>query len=172
MKTNVKCDFSKIPAKTDFTARVMLELETNQPRVETRAPLEVALVLDHSGSMDGEKLDHVKVAARNLISRLQDDDVFSLTVFDHRVETIIPPTPGSESEHELDKIDEIDVGGTTNLSGGYRWGGKLLFRTDWPKWQNKFVISALQPPRLASVWIMTKSSSASLLKQAAAAPII
>ncbi len=126
MKTNVKCDFSKIPVKTDFTARVMLELETNQPKVETRAPLEVALVLDHSGSMDGEKLDHVKVAARNLISRLRDDDVFSLTIFDNRVETIIPPTPGSESEDELDKIDEIEVGGTTNLSGGYRRGGKYL----------------------------------------------
>src|SRR5882672_6145871 len=46
-----------------------------------RTPLNLAVVLDKSGSMTGAKLEKTKQAAMQIIDRLTPNDVFSLVIF-------------------------------------------------------------------------------------------
>lgn len=58
-------------------------------RVE-RAPLALALVLDRSGSMSGEKIETAKRAALAVLERLDERDTAAVVAFDDRIETVHP----------------------------------------------------------------------------------
>ena len=62
------------------------------PRATTeraRPPVNLAIVLDRSGSMSGEKLRVAKLAVEEAIGRLQPDDRFSVVVYDDKVDVVI-----------------------------------------------------------------------------------
>ena len=66
------------------------------PRATTereRPPVNLAIVLDRSGSMSGEKLRVAKVAVEEAIARLRPDDRFSVVVYDDVVDVVIESTP-------------------------------------------------------------------------------
>ena len=56
-------------------------------------PLNLCLVLDHSLSMRGEKMDRVKEAARYVLSQLGQDDALSVVAFNDRA-TVMAPAGG------------------------------------------------------------------------------
>src|SRR6516225_8778754 len=56
------------------------------------APLNVALVLDRSGSMEGEKLDRAKQAAQLALTKLSDRDILSIITFESEVQVLLPAT--------------------------------------------------------------------------------
>ena len=63
-------------------AYLLLDLTAN-PQAEvttTTTPLNLALVLDHSGSMSGPKLQHMKEAVQRLIDQLGPQDTLSMDV--------------------------------------------------------------------------------------------
>ncbi len=62
------------------------------PRATTereRPPVNLAIVLDRSGSMSGEKIRVAKVAVEEAIARLRPDDRFSVVVYDDVVDVVI-----------------------------------------------------------------------------------
>jgi curved DNA-binding protein CbpA len=61
-----------------------------QTKRESR--LNLTLVLDHSNSMSGARLDKVKVAAHQIIDNLSPNDILSVVSFADRASTIIPAT--------------------------------------------------------------------------------
>ena len=74
--------------------------ETLQGPQDRHAPLNLCLILDHSGSMSGRPLQTVKQAAQSLIDRLQPGDRIAIVVFDHRAKVLVP-------NQEIDKPAEI-----------------------------------------------------------------
>ena len=65
------------------------------PRATTervRPSVNLAIVLDRSGSMSGAKLDVAKAAVVEAIGRLQPQDRFSVVVYDDVVEVVIDST--------------------------------------------------------------------------------
>lgn len=125
MNATAKFDFGKFPAGQAFTIRLMLTLEGDTYKKKERSPLNLALVLDRSGSMHGAKLTNVKEATKLLVSKLSKDDIFSLTIFDDKVKRLVAPVRIGESHDLAITIDKIRSGGSTFLSGGYEEGCTL-----------------------------------------------
>src|SRR5664280_1009592 len=65
--------------------------------VRSRPQVQIGLVIDTSGSMDGQirnqrKIDLVKAAATNVVNQLQDGDAICLIAFSDRVQILVPAT--------------------------------------------------------------------------------
>ncbi len=89
-----------------------------------RAAVNVAVVLDRSGSMAGEKLENARRAAHVLVDRLNEHDRLAFVTFGSNVTPLFPSTPCTadargQMHRAIDKI--YDMGGT-NLSGGLEAG--------------------------------------------------
>lgn len=89
-----------------------------------RRPLDIAIVIDKSGSMAGSKLELAKVAARRAVELLGPSDYVSLVAYDDNVEVLAPGAllRPAHREHLLRAIDRLHPGSTTNLSGGWLTG--------------------------------------------------
>jgi len=115
--------FVALGAEREVFMKIGLEARDVAGR-PSRIPVNVAMVLDRSGSMAGEKLEHAKSAARALVNRLGETDRFALITFGSDVTVAYASSPVTPAARDsmLAAIDSIqDVGGT-NLSGGIEAG--------------------------------------------------
>ncbi|MEO1231939.1 MAG: VWA domain-containing protein [Myxococcota bacterium] len=87
-----------------------------------RPPVNLALVLDRSGSMRGQKLLRARQAARMLVERLGPEDVLSLVAYDGSVEVLVPATRVDDRRVFLDALEGLRAGGSTALFSGVSRG--------------------------------------------------
>lgn len=90
-----------------------------------RAPVNLAFVLDRSGSMGGQnKLGLAKQAVVEAVHRLEAEDRFSVVAYDDQLEVVIPATAAAPGERRraADRLAGIDARGSTNLHGGWLTG--------------------------------------------------
>jgi Ca-activated chloride channel family protein len=89
-------------------------------RLRPRRPTDLVIVLDRSGSMMGEKIEHARAAVRELVSQLAPDDRFALVTYSDGAELAIPLTTASPEVRGawLATIASISADGNTNMSGG------------------------------------------------------
>lgn len=88
-------------------------------------PLDLALVLDTSGSMSGLKIDQLRRAARGVVDELDTDDRLHLTLFDGRVQapwTGLEPMDEDRSAQADDVIESLSADGSTNIGEAIRDG--------------------------------------------------
>lgn len=104
---------------------LLVTLSGDQPT--ERAPVNVALVLDRSGSMAGEPLSEARKAALRFASYLGAADRLTVVAFDHEVQLLYGPGPGNNPEAAA-AIRRITEGGNTNLSGGWLEAHRHLSR--------------------------------------------
>ncbi len=87
-----------------------------------RSPLNVAIVLDKSGSMSGAKLAAAKEAAVMALRRLGDRDIVSIITYDSTVDVLVPATRLRDMDHIIAAIRGIQAGGNTALFAGVSKG--------------------------------------------------
>ena len=87
-----------------------------------RVPANVAIVLDKSGSMSGEKIRHARDAAAMAVGKLSDKDIVSIVTYDTTVDVIVPATPASNRRSIYQSIENISPGGNTALFAGVSKG--------------------------------------------------
>lgn len=108
-----------------------LVVEVGAPELEgaPRVPVDLAVVLDASGSMSARgKIDFAKRAAKHLASNMRPDDTFTLVTFDDRAEVVVPAGAVHDVRAIHDAIDRIYEGGGTNLHAGLAYAGRELER--------------------------------------------
>ncbi|WP_419871499.1 vWA domain-containing protein [Candidatus Pristimantibacillus sp. PTI5] len=90
--------------------------------LNNRAPINLSLVLDRSGSMEGAPLEYSKKACQFAANQLDSHDQLSIVVFDDQVQTIFAHQNAMQKTIMKQKIEAIQSGGSTNLSGGLLQG--------------------------------------------------
>ena len=93
-----------------------------------RTPVNLALVLDRSGSMSGPRILAAKEAARLAIARLSSDDVVSLVAYDHNVSVLQRAAYVRDTEDLSRRINDLRPGGRTALYAGVEAGGREVAR--------------------------------------------
>jgi Ca-activated chloride channel family protein len=114
-----------VPFSLTLTADDLLDL-----RKEDSQHVDMVIVLDRSGSMEGQKIKDAKKAVLNLLSNLSPGDRFALVTYaDHvqRHTSLVSMTNGNR-ERIQSILKGISPGGSTNLGGGLQEGITVLSR--------------------------------------------
>ena len=125
MNLDLRTDRSLVRAAARSTR--YLHVSFTAPVVPSRAgrrPLTVAFVLDRSGSMTGEKIALVRNAVKTAIGMLRPEDMFSVVVYDDRVDVLVSATHATLESRRLavDRMAAIDARGSTDLCTGWLRG--------------------------------------------------
>jgi Ca-activated chloride channel family protein len=83
-----------------------------------RTPVNVALVIDRSGSMSGERIAQAREAAIMAIKRLDDKDIASLVIFDDRIDVPVPAQKVADHNYFIDRILQVAARGNTAIYAG------------------------------------------------------
>ncbi len=95
---------------------------------KSRPPLNLALVLDRSGSMAGGALELAREAACNLVAQLQPRDRVSVVAFDDRVECLVPNTFVEDIPAIQRALRSLEPRGSTALHAAWAEGAVQVAR--------------------------------------------
>ena len=126
VRLRVELDRPVLPAGSRETAVVKVALDCYRPPASRRASVNLALVIDKSGSMGGEKIARGREAALEAVRRLSADDLVSVVVYDNGVRVLVPACRVGDGIAIFHAIDGITADGGTNLHGGVVAGAAEL----------------------------------------------
>jgi Ca-activated chloride channel family protein len=112
----------------------------DQDQSQRESRLNLTLVLDHSNSMNGTRMDKVKVAAHQIIDQLSEKDILSVVAFNDRAEVIIAATPVTNKQNLKAKISMMAAAGGTEIFNGLSKGLEQNRRYLGPKLVNHIVL--------------------------------
>lgn len=94
----------------------------------SRVPVDLALVVDRSGSMSDDKLELAKAGVRTALDLLRPEDRASLVAYDHEVDLLAPLAHlDPVARRTLDsRLTRLEARGSTDLFGGWMAGCESL----------------------------------------------
>lgn len=126
MRLSIRTDRQLIRAEARSNRYVVVNFTAPAaPRRESRTPVNVAFVLDRSGSMAGEnKFNLARQAVEQSLRMLRPEDRFSIVVFDERIDVIVRSTHATSAatRDALDALGSIQPRGSTDLCSGWMNG--------------------------------------------------
>jgi Ca-activated chloride channel homolog len=125
MVLNVRADRALIRAEA--SSRRFVEVDLLAPEAPARGerlPVNLAFVVDRSGSMDGEKIARAREAVLAGIRGLRSGDRFAVVAYDNEVDTVAPSTPATPEARSAAAraVEGIHARNSTDLCAGWRRG--------------------------------------------------
>jgi Ca-activated chloride channel family protein len=149
----VRCILSKdtvAATDTEQAVYVLVDIKAGNGTASGPLPANVSLVLDRSGSMDGEKMSNLKEAVGYVVDHLSNNDLISVTIFDDQVETLVPSQPAQNHDDIKAKLSNLIARGGTQISDALKAGleevkkgfakdrvNRVLLLTDGQTWDDE-----------------------------------
>src|SRR5689334_18790975 len=119
---------AKLEAGREQTVDVLIRitppaLSTIRPNWKGRPDLNLSLVLDRSGSMEGEKMVRAREAAMFCVDQMLPTDRLSVVTFDDKVEVLFPSELVTNKQSMKDLIARVTARGSTALHEAWVRGG-------------------------------------------------
>jgi Ca-activated chloride channel family protein len=89
-----------------------------------RVPLNIAVVLDRSGSMSGSKIEKARQGAMELVDHLAPGDFFSFITYSDRADVVFAAQQVEDKEAIKRMIERVHAGGSTALYAGVKLGAE------------------------------------------------
>lgn len=105
-----------------------------------RTPLNLCLVIDRSGSMEGPPLDYVKQACAYVVDLLSPNDILSIVTFEETVDVLMPPQRVTDKPRIKEGIQRLIAGNTTNLYDGLLLGMQQVLTVNDPGRATRLVV--------------------------------
>jgi Ca-activated chloride channel homolog len=105
-----------------------------------RMPLNLCLVIDRSGSMEGPPLEYVKQACSYVVDLLTSNDILSIVTFEEVVDVLMPPQRVTDKQRIKDGITRLMPGNTTNLYDGLSLGLQQVMSVNDPGRATRLVV--------------------------------
>ena len=91
-----------------------------------KLPLNLSVVIDRSGSMQGEPLDEAKKCAMMLVDRMSPNDQLSVVSYDNNADVVFSTTKVLRKDFLKTQISRIRPGGATALYDGWSLGAEQV----------------------------------------------
>ena len=91
-----------------------------------RTPVNVAFVIDRSGSMQGTRIVQAREAAAAAIRRLDKNDIASVVIFDDKIDVLVQAQPVDDHAAFIDRIRQVTARGSTAIHGGVIEGAQQV----------------------------------------------
>jgi Ca-activated chloride channel homolog len=140
---------SRAAAMANGPAREQFLIDIQAPSVpglsgfygqETRTAVNVCLVVDRSGSMEGMPIEYAKQACQQVVDLLSPTDILSIVVFDEVVEVLMPPQRVTNRDAVKAGISQLQPGYTTNISDGMNLAAQQILSVLDPARVNRMVV--------------------------------
>lgn len=121
-----EADRAAVLAGGDRQVRVRLDLAADVPTTQLpRVPTDLVVVLDRSGSMDGDKILDAQAAAIELVGQLGAEDRFGLVSFASDLRVDVPLSAGTMQSRRA-AIEALQASGMTAMGSGLAEGLRLV----------------------------------------------
>jgi len=125
MNIQVQADRRLIRTSGNSTRYALLTFTAPEAATSrSRDPVNVAFVIDRSGSMGGEKIRLARDAVVQALRMLRPTDRFAVVMYDNAIDVVVSSTEASAEavRHAITQVEQIQARGNTNLGGGWLKG--------------------------------------------------
>ena len=122
---------AKLEAGREQTVDVLIRITppalnpdpSSRPNWKGRPDLNLSIVLDRSGSMEGEKMIRAREAAMFCVDQMLPSDRLSVVTFDDHIDVLFPSEPVTNKQSMKDLIARVTARGSTALHEAWVRGG-------------------------------------------------